>query len=312
MKRLFVFLFCLSCISVLVSSQQVVLQKPIVIRLSADKSLYLTKTESLMPELGVYKELPNQEWKILPSGEDSLFYLQTQDGYYLKLEKDSTSEVNTCSMTIAEPYSDEFKFRIVASGQGDWQISPKQDLNQYLQPYHNQNVIYAMPLSEFGTSAFTIDTVPYRRPKPTYTRFESLDCGLGILINEKPFPVFGGDATSYPANGMYPAQIIIRFFTNLGHTDRIELVIFDDIRQISRGRKYAITPKGNRTQPKVTIIKNNKAVAKVDDADCVLTMLNWSSGTIEFILQKGLMVGIDGTKKAEVIDLAYKGTIRMQ
>lgn len=285
---------------------QVPVNKRVVVRLAQNKKLCLEKNDSLKLQLSTYAELAPQEWRILPSTEDGFYYLKTLDDYNLVLDLDTTQIVNSCHLTIAEPDSDIYKFKFQQDGK-QWSIIPKLNPDLCLQSYKSGNLIYAIPKQEFGTSNFVIDTIPARRPKPRMQNFSAMACEAGLLIDEKPVMLFGADATYFKSN-LYPAQYIIRIYLSQDRKDRIDVIVFDDLRQVRQEKVYSIKFKGPKTQPIVSLIKNDKDVDRLDEAICKVLNINWRDNTIEFRLE--------GAHKASeskpIYDFIYKGLIRMQ
>lgn len=284
--------------------------KLVSIRLAQKKELCLEKTDSLKLVLNSYAELPTQEWYILPSGETDFYYLKTADDYHLILDADSTQIVNSCRLTIAQPDHDDYKFSVVAQGDNLWSFVPKLNPDLSLQSYKGGVEIYAIPQQEFGTSTFIIDSVPVRRLKPSLTAFPVLACSAGLLANEKNVSVYGADATAYKA-GMYPAQYIVRIYLSPNRKDRLDVVVFDDVKQISRERTYLVKPNA-KAHAVITLVKNDKQIARLEEAVCRIMDINWVNNSIEFRLEGAQGFSDSNKNPLPIFDFIYKGLIRLQ
>jgi len=312
MKKLLV-LSILACSLSAFTFAQLPVNKAIKIFFSADKKQCLQKTDSLNLSLALYKEKPNQEWRIIVSNEPNFYYLQTADGYYLKLNMDTTNR-HSCNLTLAPPTSDQYKFSFNLTDSKDWEISTKLLPNNFVQPINNTTSISVMPKEEFGTSTFVIDTVPYRRPKPNYTKFENSMCEGGVLVDEKPITIYGIDATFYQGGGMYPAQFILRVFTSADKKDKIEILVFDDIRKIRKNKSYVIQADGAKNQPSIKLYKNDKPIDLLNQATLNLEIVSISTNTFDLIVSSAKKVETTTTTKntLPIYDIAIKGMYLLQ
>lgn len=311
MKKIGLILFIIFSFFCFSSLAQLPVEKPVVIRLAQNKKLCLEKTDSLKLILNTYAELPTQEWLLLPSNESDFYYLKTVDDYYLILDADSTQIVNSCHLTIAEPDNDAYKFSVSPTVDNSWFFVPKLNPDLSLQSYKGGEHIFAIPQQEFGTNAFLLDTIPPRRPKPNVTAFPVLACSAGFLSNSQNVPLYGADATAYKA-GMYPAQYIIRIYLSPNRKDRLDVIVFDDVKQIRRDKTYLLEPTGAKAQVVINVVKNDKSIARLDKAVCEIKNINWLNNNIEFRVEGATLLKGDKDKITPVYDFIYKGLIRLQ
>lgn len=311
MKKIFLIFFLLSvyCFSLLMA--QLPVQKAVAIRLQQNKKLCFEKTDSFQLILNTYAELATQEWKILPSDEPDFYYMQSAGEYHLILDSDTTQIVNSCHLTVAPPEGDDYKFSFKLLSPNQWCIAPKSNPDLCLQTYKGGNMVYALPQQEFGTSAFLIDTIPPRRPKPALTSFSALACDAGLLMDGKPQPVYGADATFFQA-GMYPAQYIVRVYLSPDRKNRIDVIVFDDVKLLRRDKTYSVRANGPKAQPVVTLVKNDKTQLKLDEAVCKIMNINWTNNTIEFRLEGAKSISTNNQNQLPQYDFIYKGLIRLQ
>ena len=308
MKRNFIFLILISSLHLFVFAQLPV-NKPVKILYGADTKQCLQKTDSLSLSLGLYIEKQNQEWKIIPADEPSYYYLQTTDGFYLNFYSYELKDIYAIYLTQHLEFTDDFKFRITSNAQNEWKISPKQKLDFFIQPSINDIFrITAAPKQEFSTTTFIIDTIPYRRPIPTLTKFEKTICEAGVTIDLKSIEIFGVDATFYKPGGMYPAQFIVRIYVSEDKKNKIEIVIYDDIRRIGNKKSYKVEPKGERTQPLIRLFVDDKPYGVLTQATITLKIPSLRNNTFDLLIQDATNIQESNENNdTPVYDIAVKG-----
>lgn len=305
MKKLLVFLtfFSFLCFQGLA---QLPVNKPVKIILADEKYSCLQRGSDYMFTIAPYNELPTQEWIIVPANEPNIYYLQLATKQYLKFY----SYGNFASFSFAYDSLridsiDRYKFIIKPTSENEWEISPKKNPNLFLQQHGITPNIFAEPKNGYLGTTFIIDTIPYRRPKPTLLTLKNSRCDAGVLKNLQTISVFGADATCFQPGGMYPAQFLLKIYLSADKKDRLEILVFDDVRRL-RKKSYTIQENGPKNQPSIKVYVGDKINKMLNKGIIKLNMLVLTNNTFSLFVSEAANT-TDELVNPAVYDIAVKG-----
>ncbi len=292
---------------------QVITNKAVKILYGADENKCLQKSSSQQLTISQYKEKANQEWFITPSLDSKFYLLRTADSSYLCSYKGKLKGVSFCQFKSTVDDSDEYKFHFTPKKNGGWSISPKNQSEYFLQPKMSSDSIIVAPKTEFSTTTFLIDTIPYRRPIPPLKRFEKAMCAVGVTKDLKSLEVFGVEATFFQPGGMYPTQFVVRIYLSSDKQDKLEIVIYDDIFKIRKKKSYYVIPKGSQTQPYIRLFSDDQVYSVLNNAEIVLQISNLRNNSFNLLIQKANVVNeLEENKAKPFYDIALKGVYLLQ
>lgn len=288
MTKYFTLLFLLLIVSASAFSQLPV-NKNVKFIFSKNEYRCLQKDSYNKFSVDSYKDLPTQSWKILPTDEADLYYLQLSTGEYLQCIFHNRFIGFSFSDSLALTDADNFKFAIKPTGFNNWSISPKKDRQLFLQQYGATPNVVAEPKMIFPEANFLIEYIPikpqkktnsnsisegesYSRPVPDLVSLTNSLCDVGILKNLNPIALYGATATFYPPGGRYPSRFLLRIFLSENEEDRMEILIYDDVRK-ARNKSYVLEPLSEKHQSSIKFYKKDKLSGIMNKATIDLDLL---------------------------------------